>query len=67
MARPEACPECIFEMVEQTWHADPNERPTFGALLMGISNASLNIDTEEKTDDFLANKLVERFDVIFVV
>jgi len=50
LPKPEACPEEIYKVMLKSWHVQPEERPTFAAMLKEFQKifSGLNLDEKEK-------------------
>jgi serine/threonine protein kinase len=52
LAKPEECPEELYDVMKQCWQKNPNDRPTFDKLLEQLENINERYNAQEK-----ANKL----------
>lgn len=38
MERPDKCPKCIFDLMTECWHIEPDQRPTFDQIYEKVYN-----------------------------
>jgi serine/threonine protein kinase len=62
MERSPLCPEEIYELMLSTWHADPEQRPTFRMLSTSLN--ALMLALEEKPQEVGTNKLIAQFNAV---
>ena len=51
MARPRGCPRAVYSVVQDTWEADPDNRPTFDETVSLLKEALANLDDGGDDDD----------------
>lgn len=57
MDRPEKCPKCIYDIMTECWHIDPDKRPTFDEIyqkiyeLLDQSTKSSYVDINHAVED----------------
>ena len=60
LEKPITCPGSIYEIMLQTWHADPEQRPSFATLNSELISLAVNIEGNERDSSMATNKLVSR-------
>ncbi|XP_060529427.1 tyrosine-protein kinase receptor torso-like [Cylas formicarius] len=55
LARPEACTEKVYGMMQNCWHADPNERPPFSEIAKRLAETSdkIYVDFKKISPDYV--------------
>jgi serine/threonine protein kinase len=61
LPKPLVCSVPIYDIMMRTWHADPNERPSFAEIYEEIRRIALNTQGTERDGSISTNKLVEKF------
>lgn len=53
LAKPENCPEALWNVIMNCWNADPALRPTFQALNNSIKEYMLNTGTVSTKENYI--------------
>jgi serine/threonine protein kinase len=61
LEKPMLCPPEVYELMVQTWHAVPDERPDFDMLRMELFSISSNTVDNARHSSVGKNKLIDRF------
>jgi serine/threonine protein kinase len=60
LGKPMLCPSAIYELMVQTWHAVPDERPDFDTLRMELFSISRNVVADTRHSSVGKNKLFDK-------
>ena len=61
LPKPRSCPDEIYDLMMQMWHADPEQRPDFEILQAELQFLAETMVVEEEAGPIITNKLVARF------
>ena len=53
--KPDDCPEDVFNIMQQCWKADPDERPSFKTLVNSFMKMRSDVPDENKQVDNVGN------------